>query len=308
MREARDVRMGQYGHSNQVSHHIIYMYDYAGQPWKAQAKARDVLGRLYSGSEIGQGYPGDEDNGEMSAWQIFSALGFYPLQMGSPYYAVGSPLFTKATIRLENGKSLVINAPNNSPTNVYVQGLKVNGKRYDKSYLPHDVLAKGGVLDFDLGAKPSNWGSGRQGVPPSITTGTEIARPPADVSGGAAVIGSSWVGPALLDNSSATQVTFDRATPWVRCQLAGGPAEVSFYTLTSGSGPGDPKSWVLKGSVDGRNWTVIDLRVNETFQWRRQTRQFKVMRPGRYAYYSLEVLTGSGPGTTSLAELELLAR
>jgi len=89
--------MGQYGHSNQPSHHIIYMYDYAGQPYKAQALEREAQSRLYLGSEIGQGYPGDEDNGEMSAWQVFGALGFYPLQMGSPEYAIGSPLFTKAT-------------------------------------------------------------------------------------------------------------------------------------------------------------------------------------------------------------------
>jgi predicted alpha-1,2-mannosidase len=306
MREARDVRMGQYGHSNQVSHHIIYMYDYAGQPWKTQAKVRDVLGRLSGGSEIGQGYPGDEDNGEMSAWQIFGALGFYPLQMGSPYYAVGSPLFTKATIHLENGRSLVVNAPKNSPSNVYVQGLKVNGKRYDKAYLPHDVLAKGAVLDFDMGSRPSNWGSGRDGAPPSITKGNELPRPLADVS--VSVTGSPGTGPALVDNSSASQVTFDRATPWVQCQLAGGTAaEVSFYTLTSGAGAGDPKSWVLKGSVDGRHWTVIDFRYDETFQWRRQTRQFRVDHPGRYAHYSLEVFSNSGEATTSLSEIELLA-
>jgi putative alpha-1,2-mannosidase len=308
MREARDVRMGQYGHSNQVSHHIIYMYDYAGQPWKTQAKVRDVLGRLYSGSEIGQGYPGDEDNGEMSAWQIFGALGFYPLQMGSPYYAVGSPLFTKATVHLENGRSLVVNAPKNNPTNVYVQGLNVNGKRYDKTYLPHDVLARGAVLDFDMGAKPSNWGSGQAGAPPSITKGNEVARPSADVSATATVTGSAGAGPALVDNTSNTQVTFDRATPWVRCQLAGGPARVSYYTLTSGTGPGDPRTWMLKGSTDGRNWKVIDFRYDETFQWRRQTRQFRIEDPGRYAYYSLEVLANSGQPTTSLSEIELLAR
>lgn len=91
MTEARDVRMGMYGHSNQVAHHAVYMYDAAGQPWKAQAKAREVLSRLYTGSSIGQGYHGDEDNGEQSAWYLFSALGFYPLVMGGGEYAVGSP-------------------------------------------------------------------------------------------------------------------------------------------------------------------------------------------------------------------------
>ena len=133
--EARDVRMGQWGFSNQVSHHIPYMYDYAGQPSKTQEKVREALRRLYLGSEIGQGYAGDEDNGETSAWYIFSALGFYPLQVGSPYYAIGSPLFTKPTVHLENGHDLVVSAPNNSARNVYVQGLTVNGAPQDAAYI-----------------------------------------------------------------------------------------------------------------------------------------------------------------------------
>ena len=100
------------------------MYDAAGQPWKTQEKVREVLSRLYTGSEIGQGYHGDEDNGEQSAWYVFSSLGFYPLVMGGGEYAVGSPLFTKATVHLENGRDLVIKAPRNSARNVYVQGLE----------------------------------------------------------------------------------------------------------------------------------------------------------------------------------------
>jgi predicted alpha-1,2-mannosidase len=307
MAEARDLRMGQYGHSNQVSHHIIYMYDYAGQPWKAQAKSREVLSRLYSGSEIGQGYPGDEDNGEMSAWYIFSALGFYPLQMGSPHYAVGSPLFTKATVHLENGKSLVVRAPKNSPANVYVQGLKINGKSWDRTYLPHDVLAKGATLDFDMGSKPSKWGAGAP--PQSITTGDQVARPLTDVTGTGAVSGSPGAGPALFDDTSATQVTFDRATPWVGLQLPAGPVDkVTYYTLTSGTVAGDPKNWTLKGSYDGRNWTVVDKRAGETFAYRKQTREFTVDRPGRYRYYTLEVTANSPSATTTIAEIELLAQ
>jgi predicted alpha-1,2-mannosidase len=308
MAEARDVRMGQYGHSNQVSHHIIYMYDYAGQPWKAQEKSRDVLARLYSGSDIGQGYPGDEDNGEMSAWQIFSSLGFYPLQMGSPYYAVGSPLYSKATVHLENGRDLVVKARNNSPANVYVQSLKVNGRAWNASYLPHDVLAKGGTLEFTMGPKPSKWGSGE--APKSITTGTGVARPLADVTGGATITGTPGAGSALVDDTSKTQVTFDRATPWVQVALpAGKPADkVTYYTLTSGTTAGDPRSWTLKGSYDGRNWSVVDKRSGETFTDRQQTREFTVARPGRYRFYSLEVTANSPAATTTIAEFELLAK
>ncbi|HHW46652.1 MAG TPA: glycoside hydrolase family 92 protein, partial [Clostridiales bacterium] len=130
MKEAREVRMGQYGHSNQPSHHLPYMYNYAGAPYRTQEVVREILARLYVGSDIGQGYCGDEDNGEMSAWYIFSALGFYPVSMGNPEFAIGSPLFKKATIHLENGKDLVISAPNNSRENIYVQSVKFNGKEY----------------------------------------------------------------------------------------------------------------------------------------------------------------------------------
>ena len=118
MREAAAVNLGQWGLSNQVSHHVPYMYDYAGEPSKGAAVIREALSRAFTGSDIGQGYPGDEDNGEMSAWQVFSSLGFYPLQMGSPTYAIGSPLYKKATIHLQNGKEIVINAPDNSASNV----------------------------------------------------------------------------------------------------------------------------------------------------------------------------------------------
>jgi predicted alpha-1,2-mannosidase len=292
MIEARDVRLGQYGHSNQPSHHIPYMYNYTGQPYKAQALARDINSRLYLGSEIGQGYPGDEDNGEMSAWWLFSALGFYPLQMGSPAYAIGSPLFTKATVNLENGKKLVVNAPKNNRQNVYVQALKVNGKPYDKTFLPHDLLAAGGTLDFDLGPKPSAWGTGADAVHPSPTTGNNVPKPLRDVY----PAGTS----PLSDNNSQTEAAAIEVT-----NASARPHDiVEFYTLTSGKAAGnDPRSWVLKGSFDGKNWAVVDERKDQTFQWRQQTRAFKVAKPSRYTHYRLEF---GGPVT--LAEVEFLAK
>ena len=183
MIEARDVRMGQWGFSNQVSHHIPYMYDYAGQPAKTQAKVREALRRMYVGSEIGQGYAGDEDNGETSTWYLFSALGFYPLQVGSPYYAIGSPLFKRATVHLPGGKDIVVRAPGNSAKNVYVQSLKVDGKPYGKTYLDHRDLADGATLDFTMGPSPSEWGTGKDDAPPSITPRGEPPRPLRDATG-----------------------------------------------------------------------------------------------------------------------------
>lgn len=307
--EARDLRMGQYGHSNQPAHHIIYMYAYAGRPWQAQLRVREVLSRAYSGSEIGQGYCGDEDNGEMSAWWLFSALGCYPLQVGSPTYVIGSPLFTKATVHLENGRDLVINAPNNGPRNVYVQGLRVNGEPYEETWLRHDVLASGAVLDFDLGPEPSTWGSGPDAVPPSITTGDAEPTTLWDVTalGYGRAVASDGRDPAkLFDDTTRTQHRLTGSEPWLRWTLPQ-PQEVLRYTLTSGRWAGDPRSWTLAGSVDGEVWTVIDERTDQDFRWRRQTRAFTVDSPGRYAHYRLTI-TSSTETWTVLTQIELLAR
>jgi predicted alpha-1,2-mannosidase len=296
MREARDVRMGQYGHSNQPSHHIMYMYDYAGQPWKTQAKVREALSRLYVGSELGQGYPGDEDNGEMSAWYIFGALGFYPLQMGSPDYAVGSPLFTKATIHLENGRDLVINAPKNNAGNVYVQGLRVNGRPWSSTSLPHALLAAGGRLDFDMGPAPSRWGTGSQDAPKSITQGDRPPAPLADLSGPGK--GDAAGQDALFDNTSTTEGP--ASTVDYRLATAG---EATYYTLTSAKTANDPSGWTLEGSVDGEHWTTLDVRHGQAFPWRDQTRAFRIAHPGRFTHYRLRL---DGPAT--LSEVELLAQ
>ncbi|MCC2276706.1 GH92 family glycosyl hydrolase [Streptomyces sp. ET3-23] len=298
MTEARDVRMGMYGHSNQPSHHIAYLYDAAGRPWKTQAKVREVLSRLYLGSEIGQGYPGDEDNGEMSAWYVFSALGFYPLVMGEGEYAIGSPLFKKATVHLENGKEWVVRAPGNSARNVYVQGVKVNGKPWNSTALPHAVVAAGGTLEFTMGPRPSKWGSGPDAGPTSITREAgRVPSPAVDVT----VPGSS----PLTDNSSRTEATFETA----ELEVTEGAGAVTSYTLTSGADRGRaPRSWVLEGSADdGETWTEVDRRDGESFSWGRQTRVFGVSRAGAYGRYRVRVVGGSG-STGTLAEVELLAQ
>ncbi|MGA8116656.1 MAG: GH92 family glycosyl hydrolase [Actinocatenispora sp.] len=311
MLEARDVRMGQYGHSNQPSHHIIYMYDYVGRPWHAQAKAREVLRRLYTGSDIGQGYPGDEDNGEMSAWWLFSALGLYPLQMGSGRYVIGSPLFRRATLHLENGRDVVISAAGNSTDHMYVRDLRLNGRPHPRTWLHHSDLAHGARLDFTMGSSPSRWGSGPDDAPPSLTHGDEVPRPLADATGagrGKATASGDTDVTALFDNTSATQVTFGSATPWVRYAFSSGTPEATYYTLTSGTtdADGDPTAWTLSGSPDGTRWTVLDERTDETFEWRRQTRPFRVATPGEYAHYRLEVTATAGGARATLAQVELL--
>ncbi|BCJ55156.1 alpha-1 2-mannosidase [Actinoplanes sp. NBRC 14428] len=303
MLEARDVRMGQWGFSNQPSHHIPYMYDYTGQPYKAQKIVREALSRQYLGSEIGQGYPGDEDNGELSAWYVFSALGFYPLQMGTPAYAIGSPLFTKATVNLPGGKKIVVNAKNNSAENVYVQSLKVNGVSQTSTSLQHSAIADGAVLDFTMGPEPSSWGTGETAAPRSLTNGDEVAKPLRDLTGPGKGTASD---PVLVDDTSATRTVFSTATPSWNYRFTSGGEQADYYTLTSGAVAGDPKAWKLSGSYDGTTWTTIDERADQTFDWRLQTRPYKIAKPGRYAHYRLDVTANTGQTTTTLAEIELL--
>ena len=152
--EMQVANMGNYAHGNQPAQHMIYLYDYAGQPWKAQWWTREVMDRLYSAKP--DGYCGDEDNGQTSAWYVFSALGFYPVCPGSDEYAVGSPLFRNAVIHLENGNTIEIDAPENSPENRYVGRMTVNGKTAGETFLKYDVLTSGATIRFDMQSEPND--------------------------------------------------------------------------------------------------------------------------------------------------------
>ena len=153
IREMQIMNMGNYAHGNQPIQHMIYLYNYAGEPWKTQYWAREVMDRMYT--PAADGYCGDEDNGQTSAWYVFSAMGFYPVTPGVSEYVLGAPLFKKITVTLENGKKIEINAPENSPKNRYVQSLNVNGKNYSPNYLKFEELMKGATLEFRMGAEPN---------------------------------------------------------------------------------------------------------------------------------------------------------
>jgi predicted alpha-1,2-mannosidase len=152
IREMQISNMGNYAHGNQPIQHMIYLYNYAGEPWKTQFHVRDVLDKLYNYTP--DGYCGDEDNGQTSAWYVFSSLGFYPVTPGTDEYVFGSPLFNKVTLNLENGKKLVIEAPENNKNNIYVQDIKLNGRTLDKNFIKHNDLTKGGKLLFRMGPDP----------------------------------------------------------------------------------------------------------------------------------------------------------
>jgi predicted alpha-1,2-mannosidase len=153
IREMQIMNMGNYAHGNQPIQHMIYMYNYAGQPWKAQYWLREVMNRMYTCNP--DGYCGDEDNGQTSAWYVFSSLGFYPVCPGTDEYVLGAPLFKKATIRFENGNAMVINAPENNDKNRYVEAMTLNGKAYTKNYLKHADLINGGEINIKMSETPN---------------------------------------------------------------------------------------------------------------------------------------------------------
>jgi predicted alpha-1,2-mannosidase len=153
IREMQLMNMGNYAHGNQPIQHMIYLYNYAGQPWKTQYWVREAMNRLYTPTP--DGYCGDEDNGQTSAWYVFSSMGFYPVCPATNQYVLGAPLFKKITLKLENGKTFVINAAANSEVNRYVQSTSLNGKQYSKNWISHEDILKGGVFEAMMGSKPN---------------------------------------------------------------------------------------------------------------------------------------------------------
>lgn len=152
VQEMQIAYMGNYAHGNQPAQHMIYLYDWCRQPWKAQARVREVMDKLYNWYP--DGYCGDEDNGQTSAWYVFSALGFYPVCPGTGEYALGSPLFKHAAINLPNGRTVTLHAPENSAENVYINDMTVNGKPWTKNYLVHEDLMEGAVINYEMSPQP----------------------------------------------------------------------------------------------------------------------------------------------------------
>lgn len=160
--------IGQYAQGNEPSHHIAYLYNYAGEPWKTADRIRLITSTLYDNTP--HGLCGNEDCGQMSAWYVFSALGFYPVNPVSEEYVIGSPLFDRVSVSLPGNKTFTLVALNNSPANKYVQSARLNGKRYDKSYITHADIEAGGVLELTMGDKPGKtWGTAPADVPTSMS-------------------------------------------------------------------------------------------------------------------------------------------
>jgi predicted alpha-1,2-mannosidase len=168
IREMQIANMGQYAHGNQPIQHMTYLYDYVGEPWKTQYWVRETMNRMYKPTV--DGYCGDEDNGQTSAWYVFSAMGFYPVTSASDQYAIGAPLFKSIKLKLQNGKEILINAPENSAENKYVKNLKFNGKVDTKNWLSHSELLKGATIDFEMSKTANkNRGTAQKDFPYSLS-------------------------------------------------------------------------------------------------------------------------------------------
>ena len=168
IREMQIMNMGNYAHGNQPIQHMIYLYGYSGQPWKTQYWIREVMDKLYTANP--DGYCGDEDNGQTSAWYVFSAMGFYPVCPGSNQYVLGVPYFDKLTLHLENGKSLTVTAKGNSDDTRYVNTMTLNGETYNHNYLTHDAVMNGGNIVFDMSKTPNTQrGTLAEDVPYSLS-------------------------------------------------------------------------------------------------------------------------------------------
>ena len=197
--------IGQYAHGNEPSHHMAYLYNFVNKPFKTQEKTRQILTELYINTL--DGISGNEDCGQMSAWYIFSSLGFYPVTPGSNQYIIGSPLFEKATINLENGKAFTIEAKNNSSENKYIKSVKLNGNNYEFSYINHSDIINGGSLVFEMTNKLSTWGTKDEFIPSTKIDEHLIVAAPFIAKGETAFKGSTEI---TLKNVDSDAVIYYR--------------------------------------------------------------------------------------------------
>lgn len=220
--------IGQYWHGNEPGHHLPYLYNYVGKPWKTQKIVHKILTKLYSDKP--DGIAGNDDCGQISAWYILSSLGFYSVSPGQDIYIFGSPLFNKAVVNLENGKEFIIEAKNLSPKNFYIQSVSLNGKPYPKSYVKHNDIVNSGNLVFEMGNKPNKeWGSARLNRPPS-GNGQSVVTLPYIKSRKLLFANSTKIELACDTKNSVIHYTLDGTEPTMESEIYFSPIRVAKTT------------------------------------------------------------------------------
>lgn len=296
MTEARAIRSGQVALSNQPAHHTPFMYAFSDRPWRTQQATRDALRRLFVGGEIGQGWPGDEDNGEMSGWYIFAALGLYPLVIGEPGYVLTAPLFDRMELRLPRGAVLGVTATNNEGHHDFIQSVTIDGEPWRSTWVPHAAVAGGAEIVVELGPEPSHWFTEQ---PPARTVDGEplVLLDESPGLWGRAEVTASFPIEALVDDDSSTRA----AVP------AGGriewafeaPTTPAFLTVTAGDPAAAPSAWRVSARV-GKRWFEASGFSGERFEWDGQTRPFS-LPDGEVDAIRVEFVDGG-----EVAEVELL--
>ncbi len=237
--------IGQYAHGNEPSHHMAYLYNYAGKPWKTQKQIREIMQTMYFNAP--DGLSGNEDCGQMSSWYVMSALGFYSVSPGSVDYILGTPHFKEVILRLENGKTFTIKAPNNSKENMYIQSVKLNGKNYKKSYISHHDIINGGELIFEMGAKPNKeFATAKEYRPISVINDYEIVSVPY-INGEKVFRKSTMVELGCIDKEADIYYTLDGSVPGTNTKKYTGAFEVDrSLTVRAIAVRGDETSFDVK--------------------------------------------------------------
>ncbi|MDX1912160.1 MAG: GH92 family glycosyl hydrolase, partial [Saprospiraceae bacterium] len=216
--------IGQYVHGNEPSHHMAYLYNYVGQPWKTQQRVRQIMDNMYSDQP--DGLSGNEDCGQMSAWLVFSAMGFYPVTPGKPEYAIGTPWFEKVVLQLDNGKTFTLKAPKLSAKNYYIEQVRYNGKDWRQSWITHDMLTGGGEMEFSMSAKPGEWGAAPENCPVSAITDHKIVPAPFVKSGATVFKDRSQVALGCADPEAKIRYMFADISGKVQWRAYSGPITV----------------------------------------------------------------------------------
>jgi predicted alpha-1,2-mannosidase len=254
--------IGQYAHGNEPSHHIAYLYSYAGVPWKTQEKASEIMTSLYLPKP--DGLSGNEDCGQMSAWYVMSALGFYPVCPGSEQYTFGSPLFESAIINLENGKKFIVRCTNKSPENIYIKSAKMNGKTYNLAYIKHSDIMNGGELEFVMDSKPNkSWAVEEKSLPVTDIKDNVITPAPYLVNAPRSFKDKVSIEFGCIDKNARIRFTLDGSEPNTTSAIYQKPltidssVTIKFYA----EAPGKEKSKIISASMKKVNhdWLVSIL-------------------------------------------------
>ncbi len=263
--------IGQYVHGNEPSHHMAYLYNYAGEPWKTQLRVRQILNEMYQNQP--DGLSGNEDCGQMSAWYVLSAMGFYQVTPGDPVYTFGSPVFDKATIHLSNGKDFVIETKNNSASNIYVSSVTLNGTDWTANRIKHETLLNGGRLVFEMIDKPSSWGTAEADRPVSAVNVIGVPPTPFVASGKRSFRGGQSVELGCLDTAAdiyyllASENTDMTRSNFIRYE---GPVELSgtsvLYAISKKHGEESPELRAVFSKIpEGLNVVRYNTKYNPQY-------------------------------------------